>query len=59
MLVQGDYVQKSVHGNMLYSKSLSNGLPKGEKKMKQIEEELTQLDGLCDSLKEKYGWMAK
>ena len=27
--------------------------------MKQIEEELTHLDGLCDSLKEKYGWMAK
>ena len=30
-----------------------------KKKMKQIEEELTHLDGLCDSLKEKYGWMAK
>ena len=41
MPVQGDYVQKSVHGNMLYSKSLSNGLPKGEKKMKQIEKWLT------------------
>lgn len=30
-----------------------------KKKMKQIEEELTHLDGLCDSLKEKYDWTAK